>query len=132
MFQAAGGRKIAMVGALTHRDKQSGEWVPNAPVLSETRNGWRVDGTYNDLIIRKKGLEQHVITQTYSDFSSKHDSSLMLTVPSLVYEKDLTFHFAQDGQTWDLSLDQGGAFNLAASVAKRRRSTPSTLPAPSL
>ena len=118
-FLLAGGRKVAVVGAVTHQDKQSGAWVPNAPVLSETNNGWRMDGTYNDLIIRKQGLDKHVITQTYTDFASKHDSVLTLTVPSLVYDKNLTFHFVQDGLTWNLAADDGAAFDLSASAAKR-------------
>ena len=108
-----------MVGAVTHQDKQTGAWVPNAPVLSETSNGWRMDGTYNDLIIRKQGLDKHVLTQTYTDFSSKHDSVLSLTVPSLVYDKNLTFHFVQDSLTWNLAVDNGAAFDLSASVTKR-------------
>ena len=118
-FLMPGGRKVALVGAVTHQDKQTGAWVPNAPVLSETNNGWRMDGTYNDLIIRKQGLDRHVLTQTYTDFSSKHDSVLTLTVPSLIYDKNLTFHFLQDGFTWNLAVDNGAAFDLSASVAKR-------------
>ncbi len=118
-FQMADGRRVALLGAVTHRDRQSGAWLPNAPVLSEARNGWRMDGTNNDLIIRKQGLDKHVIAQTYTDFSSKHPSVLTLTVPSLVYDKDLTFHFAKDGLTWDVALDHGAAFDLAANVVKR-------------
>ena len=118
-FLLAGGRKVAVVARSLTRISRAEPWVPNAPVLSETNNGWRIDGTYNDLIIRKQGLDKHVITQTYTDFSSKHDSVLTLTVPSLVYDKNLTFHFVQDGLTWNLAADDGAAFDLSASVAKR-------------
>ena len=111
---------MAIAGAVTHRDAVTGQWVPNAAVLSETKQGWRVDGTSNTVVIRKKGLNQHTVTQTFTDFGSKHDSTLTLTVPSLVYDKKQVFHFAQDGLTWDLTVDGTGAFNLAAKVAAKQ------------
>jgi hypothetical protein len=115
----ANGRRTAILGAVTHQDA-TGKWVENAPVLSETKQGWRLDGTSNGLIIRKKGLSQHEITQLFTDYTSKHDSTLVLTVPSMVYEKKQIFHFAQDGLTWDFTTDISGAFNLAAKVAAKR------------
>jgi hypothetical protein len=115
----ANGQKAAIVGAVTHQDA-TGKWVANTPVLSETKQGWRLDGASNGLIIRKKGLDKHEITQTYTDFTTKHDSTLVLTVPSLVYDKKQIFHFPQDGLTWDLTTDLMGAFNLAAKVAAKR------------
>jgi hypothetical protein len=40
---------------VTHQDKQTGAWVPNAPVLSGTKTGWRMGGTSNGLVIREQG-----------------------------------------------------------------------------
>jgi hypothetical protein len=121
-FALPNGRKAAIAGPVTHQDLTTGQWVPNAPVLSETSQGWRVDGTSNSLVIRKKGLNQHTITQTFTDYNSKHDSTLTLTVPSLVYDKKQIFYFSQDGLTWDLTVDLTGAFNLAAKVPAKQGS----------
>ena len=119
-YQLANGRGVAILGPVTHQDPVTGRWVANEPVLSETSQGWRVDGTSNSLIIRKKGLNQHTVTQTYTEFATKHDSTLTLTVPSLLYDKKQAFHFAQEGVTWDMTVDLTGAFNLAAQVAAKQ------------
>ena len=39
-YRNADRTRTTILGALTHRDPQSGAWVPNAPVLSSTKNGW--------------------------------------------------------------------------------------------
>src|SRR5262245_45216445 len=54
-FRNSDGTKSTILGPVTRRDPQSGDWVPLAPVLSTTRNGWRIDGAWNDVFIRKQG-----------------------------------------------------------------------------
>src|SRR5436305_11665348 len=77
--------QTVILGGVTHQDSKTGKCTPNDPVLSSTGNGWRLDGTANSVIIRKAGPSQHAITQTFSDFAAKHDSSLTVTVPTLTY-----------------------------------------------
>jgi hypothetical protein len=120
MFQPASGKRAAILGPVTHRDQTSGAWVPNAPALSATNNGWRVDGTQNALLIKKQGNSQHSVTQTYTDYTTKHDSTLTVTVPSLVYDGKTDFHYVQDGLTWKLGVQQTGAMNLITNVAAKR------------
>jgi RHS repeat-associated protein len=119
-FQPGTGKRAAVLGPVTHQDQTTGNWVPNAPVLSATNNGWRVDGSLNSLLIKKQGTNQHSVTQTYSDFTTKHDSTLTVTLPSLVYDGKTDFHYVQDGLTWKLGVQQTGAMNLVASVAAKR------------
>jgi len=109
----------AIAGSVTHRDLTTGNWVQNAPVLSSTNNGWRLDGTDNALIIRKSG-QNHTITQTYTDYATKHDSTLSITVPSLTYDKSLGFHFPQSGLTWTLLIDPAGTLSFETTVEARR------------
>jgi RHS repeat-associated protein len=92
-------------------------------VLSQTNNGWRVDGTEYALLIKKQGNSQHTVTQTYTDFISKHDSVLTLTVPSLVWDTKSAFHFAQNGLTWKFFALETGTLAMTASVAARRGPT---------
>jgi hypothetical protein len=94
-FQNANGSLSAVFGSVSHRDPVTGTWVQNAPILSVTNNGWRLDGSANSLVVRKNG-QNHIITQTFTDFDTKHDSVLALTVPVLTYDKNLSFHFTQD------------------------------------
>jgi hypothetical protein len=120
LFKPATGKRTAIFGPVTHRDLTSGAWVPNAPVLSETNNGWRLDGTQNALLIKKHGVTEHTITQTYTDYTTRHDSTLTLTVPSLVYDTKSAFHYVQDGLTWKMVAQPTGSLNLSATVAARR------------
>jgi YD repeat-containing protein len=115
-FLTAAGKKAAVSGPVTHRDLTTGTWIPNAPVLSETNNGWRVDGASSALLIKKVGTSQHTILQTFTEYTTGHNSLLVLNVPSLVHDAKSTFHFLKDGLTWKMAIDGTGAFNVAASV----------------
>ena len=112
--------RTTILGPVTRRDPQTAAWVPLAPVLSSTKNGWRIDGTWNDVIIRKQGADRHAIAQTYTNPDSKHESVLTLTTPALSYDRGMNFHFAYDGLRWDLYFGQRGAFDLLATVAAKR------------
>src|SRR5271157_802381 len=125
-FKLANGSRSAVLGSVTHSDA-TGNWVANEPVLSTTNNGWRLDGTANALFIRKAG-PNHVITQTFTDTAARHDSVLTLTVPALTYDKNLRFHFVQDGLTWNLLVDPAGTFTFQADVSKRRAAATYTFP----
>jgi hypothetical protein len=126
-FRNADGRAAAILGPLTHQDPKSGAWVPNAPVLSETNNGWRLDNTAIGIIVKKAG-QNHVISQTYSDPASKRDSVLSLTVPSLTYDRDFSFHFSQDSLIWNLAFDSVGGFTFSSTVSKKRGPRQYTFP----
>jgi hypothetical protein len=99
-FRNPNGSKAAILGSVTRRDLQTGNWLPNQPVLSQTANGWRLDGAANEIKIRKKGSDQHTVTQTYPDLDTRHESVLSLTLPALAYDKDLSFHYTTGGVPW--------------------------------
>ena len=119
-FKNAGGTQTSVVGAVTHQDRKTGAWVANAPVLSETKNGWRVDGTENDLVIRRSGSGTTTVTQTASDYGKKHDSVLSVALPALSHEKEFTFSFTKDGLPWKLHVTRSGAFGLIGQADKKR------------
>ncbi len=119
-FRNEDGTTTAIVGNITHRDPNDGSWVDNAPVLSQTGSGWRLDWTGVSAIIRADGSSSHTITQTYSDFDTKHDSVLSMTFPALTYDKSFGYHFAMGALTWDLTFTGGGTFDFSTMVAKRQ------------
>ena len=128
MFQNANGSRAAILGPVTHQDPKSGAWVANAPVLSQTGNGWRVDNTANNILIRSNGTASHTITQTYTDYATKRDSVLSLTIPTLTYDKGFGYHFTMGGLTWNLVFSASGAFDFSTIVAKRQGPKTYTLP----
>uniref|UniRef100_Q01T07 Bacterial repeat domain-containing protein n=1 Tax=Solibacter usitatus (strain Ellin6076) TaxID=234267 RepID=Q01T07_SOLUE len=93
--------------------------MPNQPSLSQTPNGWRLDGVANEIKIRKSG-QNHTITQTFPDLDTKHESTLSISFPSLVYDKDLSFHYTDSGVPWTVRFDQTGAFDFFSTIAKRQ------------
>ena len=60
-----------------------------------------------------------MVTQTYTDYSTKHASTLNFTVPTLTYSKGFTFGFTQDGLSWSLIFDSQGVFQIESTVLKR-------------
>jgi hypothetical protein len=124
-FRNSDGGRATILGNVTRRDPQTGNWVPNAPVLSETKNGWRIDGAAHSLLIRKQGDNQHSVTQAY--VASLPNSSLTLTLPALTYDKGLNFRLSKDGLDWNLTFDQTGAFDLTTIVAAKRGAAVYTL-----
>lgn len=76
LFTDTKSKRGGILGNVTHQDPQSGAWVQNDPALSLTTNGWRLDGTANSVIIRASGVIQHVVTETYTDYNTKHNSVL--------------------------------------------------------
>jgi len=119
-YRNPNGTKGAILGSVTRRDLQTGNWTPSQPVLSQTPNGWRLDGTPNEIKIRKKGSDQHTINQTFPDLDTKHESVLSIDFPALVYDKDLVFHYTSGGIPWTLRFDQTGAFDFFSVVSKRQ------------
>src|SRR5271157_1990800 len=128
MFQNANGSGTAILGSVTHQDAKSGAWVANAPVLSQTGNGWRVDGTANSILVRSNGTASHTITQTYTDYATKHDSVLSLTMPTLTYDQAFGYHFTMGGLTWNLAFSASGTYDFSTIVAKRQGPKTYTLP----
>jgi hypothetical protein len=114
-------KRTAILGNVTHQDPQSGAWVQNDPSLSSTNNGWRIDGTANQILIDKSGTSLHIVTQTYTDYATKHNSVLGVTFPTLTYDSGFLFHFTQNGLTWDLRFRQAGFFEFEATVATKGR-----------
>jgi hypothetical protein len=112
-------KRTAILGNVTHQDPQSGAWVQNDPSLSSTNNGWRIDGTANQILIDKSGTSLHIVTQTYTDYATKHNSVLGVTFPTLTYDSGFLFHFTQNGLTWDLRFRQAGFFEFEATVATK-------------
>ncbi len=92
-------------GPVTHRDPQTGAWIPNTPVLSTTKQGWRLDGGWNEVVIPPNGKDRNTVTQTFTDYFSKHKSEIELTLPPLTYERALTFGYEKDGLTWKLMFN---------------------------
>ncbi len=119
LFTDAKSKRGGILGNVTHQDPATGAWVQNDPTLSLTSNGWRLDGTANSVLIRAAGVTQHAITETYTDFTTKHNSTLTVTLPTLTYATGFTFHFAQDGLVWDFHLRQSGFFEFGTTVAKK-------------
>jgi RHS repeat-associated protein len=113
------GKQAAVLGNMTHQDTATGAWTPNDAALSSTANGWRLDGTAYSVFVRQSGAGQHVVTQTYTDYATKHASTLSMTLPKLTYQKGFTFGFNQDGLAWRLILSSQGLFQVRANVSKR-------------
>jgi hypothetical protein len=98
-FQGPQGKRGAVFGNVAHQDSATGACTLNDAALSSTANGWRLDGGAYSVFVRQSGATQHVVTQTYTDYTTKHASTLNFTVPALTYSKDFTFGFTQDGQS---------------------------------
>ena len=119
------GRAEWCSGNFTHQDSTTGAWVPNDTTLSTTSNGWRLDGGAYSVLVRQGGTTavgaatQHVVTQTYTDYATKHGSTLNFTVPKLTYSKGLTFGFSQDGLAWDMIFSSAGFFQIRSVVSQR-------------
>lgn len=109
-----------ILGGVTHQDSTTGAWTVNDAALSSTANGWRLDGGAYAVFIRQSGAGQHTVSQTYTDYSTKHASTLNVTVPTLTYANGLAFGFAQDRLNWTLQFTGGGFFQLRTVVGKRQ------------
>jgi RHS repeat-associated protein len=120
IFHNPDGTNTAVLGALTHRDMNTGKWVANQTVLSTTADGWRVDGTEHSLTIGRTPTGGHRISQVYRDYETKKASVLTLSLPALVHDKDFEFHFVQDGLTWALEINGSGTYGFQTTVKARR------------
>lgn len=118
-FRNANGSRAKVLGAVTHRDPKTRDWVMNAPVLSTTANGRRIDGTRFDVLMRKSGAG-HSVTQSFTDYDNRHTSTLTVNLPQLTYGKQMAFALAKDGTPWTLRFDATGAFDLTSVVAAKQ------------
>ena len=112
-------KQSAVLGRVAHQDSATGAWIANDASLSATSNGWRLDGAAYALFVRQSGATQHLITQTYTDYGTKHASTLNFTTPTLTYSKGFTFGFNQDGLVWNLIFSSQGFFQIRSVVSKR-------------
>jgi len=121
-------KRGAIIGNVTHQDPQSGAWVQNAPVLSSTSVGWRLDGTANQILIQAAGTVQHTVTETYTDYATQHSSVLAVTFPTLTHDSGFLFHFTQNGLAWDLRAGNRGSSSLEPPWVRRPAPPPTVFP----
>ncbi len=119
-FKNSDGTLSTVLGAVTHQDPTTGAWSANAPILSQTANGWRLDGTAYTLFIRSASVSSHTLTQSFTDYGSRHVSVLSITFPALAYSTGMRYTFNMAGLPWSLSVKLTGAVSFSASVAKRQ------------